>query len=1320
MVLGLDVTGKTNIFTLAGIRQDLLPSATLPAMEVSLTVNTAGLSTQAAFHRSKMDEVVGDILDGCDICGENHATEECAELFVGECEPPVLSRARLTLPHFLAVLDRDDGTTSVVAKEPIAAKTRLGPYEAKVTSPVSEDCETDFVLKVFSKGHPVQTLDASSENECNWMCLVRVAVSSEEQNCMLLQIGRDLFYSTTRVVGAGEELCVWYAPHYATKLRKSSSPDGLSRSLLQRKLETTENVLPPLTLEPKMEEEEEKEVVEAGQEEEDPCEMAVGSFWVLDLVDLKEILEISISDLAAGSHEFVRMEDADPVGVVGGPMNTSEQLLHQALCTAPRDLHIVHKASSVGMRSCSRCQAQFGTLKELALHIKQHLVEESKTKIKDENKREEEKIKEETGEEETRKEKKEGGVTRSGRSVQKKFSVCEVLGIKKEMDAGKKKRRKNRNAIKVLTEVDADMLAGHFKVVSADTMPECRVMCQRLSEAQLEKYASQGQPPPDDSYISPKKVTPEVTSEVTSAPQEAPPDASADEGTEEELGSPSPVEPEIKKEAKPSRVSKEKKKKEKRREEDDLIFKCEHCDKAFTNLKGLRSHEKGHDFPFRCDKCQLQFMKKISMQRHNCQPTEEFFCEFCGAKFKDKSYLLRHMAGHTGEFACEKCGRTFARKESLLSHLHLCDPDALERRGFAKFFCQLCKKAFGRASTLQNHMALHERKYVCDQCGKAFSTSLSQLKHVCPGVSILKQDKKVLCDFCPKTFVSEVALQQHMNKHVGSMSCVLCSKSYSSKQEFLKHLVTCACSQEGGDYKCSVCAALFSTEADFRLHYKEHSHPYSCDTCGKRFVRKCNLQLHTCKTQQPLSCSVCNKTFGHRSALLTHATSHEEKTLRCEFCSKRFSREKALNRHFCRNPNDGTPMTMVRTPDGQVRFYASKQSLVCPVCGKSASSVSNLNMHVKRHGEKKEACDVCGKCFLTPAMLQKHKASVHVAGQKRFACVECGKTYKSELSLHSHKRVYHNASIETHECPTCNKKFMHKGNLRKHLLVHNDKKQFGCTLCGKAFRQREQLHHHELWHEHGLRCKCSMCDKAFVTEAELIRHAQSAHGGITYSCRYCNTDCHFTNTMKRHLARHHADILEWQEDPAAYVKALAKQDPSVLQRLRLDSKEGMVQLKQEEQALQDSSSDMAALGHINMDPNDSLEGLSLMHEGGEGVYSGGPVIVAEVHGEGEGGSSQTLIIQTEGEGTGKITSEEVAEAMRSLNFSSMEQTEYASEQHVILPPGGLESDVLPMEVVMGDGSVVFVPMVSEEAQVITAADGSCQGTAAYMQLQPLP
>ena len=68
-------------------------------------------------------------------------------------------------------------------------------------------------------------LDTTDENECNWMCLVRSAQSEESQNCMAYQLGTDIYYNTTRQINIGEELQVWYAPHFAKKLRKPAEPD---------------------------------------------------------------------------------------------------------------------------------------------------------------------------------------------------------------------------------------------------------------------------------------------------------------------------------------------------------------------------------------------------------------------------------------------------------------------------------------------------------------------------------------------------------------------------------------------------------------------------------------------------------------------------------------------------------------------------------------------------------------------------------------------------------------------------------------------------------------------------------------------------------------------------------------------------------------------------------------------------------------------------------------------------------------------------------------------------------------------------------------
>ena len=80
--------------------------------------------------------------------------------------------------------------------------------------------------QIFIKDGSSVSLDATDEDECNWMCLVGVARCSSDQNCMAVQIGVDIFYLATREIPRGEELLVWYAPHYAKKVGRSSEPDG--------------------------------------------------------------------------------------------------------------------------------------------------------------------------------------------------------------------------------------------------------------------------------------------------------------------------------------------------------------------------------------------------------------------------------------------------------------------------------------------------------------------------------------------------------------------------------------------------------------------------------------------------------------------------------------------------------------------------------------------------------------------------------------------------------------------------------------------------------------------------------------------------------------------------------------------------------------------------------------------------------------------------------------------------------------------------------------------------------------------------------------
>jgi hypothetical protein len=52
------------------------------------------------------------------------------------------------------------------------------------------------------------------------------------KNCIAYQLGNNIFYNSTREITPGEELLVWYAPHFARKLGKPPEPDGMTRGMI--------------------------------------------------------------------------------------------------------------------------------------------------------------------------------------------------------------------------------------------------------------------------------------------------------------------------------------------------------------------------------------------------------------------------------------------------------------------------------------------------------------------------------------------------------------------------------------------------------------------------------------------------------------------------------------------------------------------------------------------------------------------------------------------------------------------------------------------------------------------------------------------------------------------------------------------------------------------------------------------------------------------------------------------------------------------------------------------------------------------------------
>ncbi|XP_078516754.1 uncharacterized protein LOC144781660 [Lissotriton helveticus] len=103
-------------------------------------------------------------------------------------------------------------------------------------------------------------------------------------------------------------------------------------------------------------------------------------------------------------------------------------------------------------------------------------------------------------------------------------------------------------------------------------------------------------------------------------------------------------------------------------------------------------------------------------------------------------------------------------------------------------------------------------------------------------------------------------------------------------------------------YSCTECNKSFSIKDELVRHIESHSRtrPYSCIDCGKSFLQKGNLIKHyrTHTGEKPYQCIFCHKSFSRKDYLNGHMRIHTgERPYKCPECEKCFTQKGEFNQH---------------------------------------------------------------------------------------------------------------------------------------------------------------------------------------------------------------------------------------------------------------------------------------------------------------------------------------------------------------------------------------------------------------------------------------
>lgn len=280
-----------------------------------------------------------------------------------------------------------------------------------------------------------------------------------------------------------------------------------------------------------------------------------------------------------------------------------------------------------------------------------------------------------------------------------------------------------------------------------------------------------------------------------------------------------------------------------------------------------------------------------------------------------------------------------------------------------------------------------------------------------------KHPRDFTCHHCGIYFGHKKLLKIHLDCYHGSaqdLQCLRCEKNFSSRSEFLDHLM----SHEGGDELLAI------QRKRLRLD-RRSSLPHEGETVIRR-------ELNT---------RIAQETTLTRET--TRLDELELSDIRGEF------------RHPL--PEELKQRVEVEPPEHAKPNIADLNR---------ESRVTSVNPSSEKNEEDDGAnfCFVCGQSFSNGKKLEHHISSHAVVDKDgRYCCSLCHKTFDHHRKLEIHTRSH--TGFKPHKCELCGRCFPYYSSYYYHKMTHTEDRPHKCGVCGKGFIQTRYLRSHMKTHK---------------------------------------------------------------------------------------------------------------------------------------------------------------------------------------------------------------------------------------------------------------